>query len=1207
MKNSLRLALCALAVLIFGSVSLDAQNITTIVGGGPVNLPATGSSVGSPVAVRIDTLGNTYVLDNTFGRVLKVDTTGVMSVYAGNGTLGFSGDGGLATKAQLNAPSGMCIDAANNLFIADSDNAVIREVLASDGTIHTVVGVPTSTNPVYGGDTGLATAAHLHFPDGCAFDTNGNMYIADRANNEIRVVIAGPTPVAPIGVPTPVAVGHIYRFAGGANGNDGTQTPPTGGYGADGTAAFTAPIYGPFDVFVDPSNNVFFTDLGNNFDANGTPDKQPGQPQNNNVVRMISATTGFIQTVAGSVGLYGADNNVAAVGAKINEPKGLSMDPAGNLYFADAVNQVIRKISGGNISVVAGTILAKGFSGDTHPATSATLTFPAGSFIAANGVLYIADVGSNALRIVSLLTNDGPFLQGNIYTIAGNGKLSYGGDTAAATSGELNTPAGLAVDGTNNIMIADSGSDLIRKVSNATPGVLSTIAGAPENNGFLVTPAIINNAMGVATDASGNVYIADTTNCLVRKISTAGGVTTVAGVAPAVPDPDNSANAPVCGFTAAGTAAIGTKLGLINSVALDSKGNVFFSDSTNNVVWEVPATSVPGLTAGNAYIFAGTPSTTGAFGGDNGAANLAQLSSPMGIYIDIYDNVFIADAGNHRIREVPAINIGSMVPGSIYTIAGNGTSGTTGDNGPATSAELQFPYAIVVDHGENVFFSDTTRTLTPNPTSTQTIREIAGPHTTGKTPGDIYTVVGTLNAAGFSGDGAAATAAHLDLPLGLALQKTTPPGATANLLVSDSVNNRVRSVAGIANIAPVALASLSPNPLIFTAEPVGTLSAASAITLTNAGGAALTVTGVTIGGTNAGDYAETDNCVGTVAASATCTINVTFKPGALGASTATLTVADSAIGGTQSVALQGTGGSPTADLNPTTLTFTGTTVNTMSAAQTVTLTNNGNVPTLVTAITITGANAGDFATTNTCGAAGGILPTMNCTISVTFKPTATGARTATLNIADNVGVGTQMVALTGTGGAATLSLTVKDTDPSSTQTVSAGATATYNLSVTANNATTVTITCTGAPTAAVCTPAPASVMLTASTAGTFKVGVTTTARGSIVPFHQPNTKMQPPSVMQLVPMASLAVLFAIVMMFSWMQKPASRMRTLRVALSVCLILMPIAAATMLVGCGGSSSTSPPPATGTPAGSYTLTVTATSGSTTASTTVTLVVN
>ena len=274
----------------------------------------------------------------------------------------------------------------------------------------------------------------------------------------------------------------------------------------------------------------------------------------------------------------------------------------------------------------------------------------------------------------------------------------------------------------------------------------------------------------------------------------------------------------------------------------------------------------------------------------------------------------------------------------------------------------------------------------------------------------------------------------------------------------------------------------------------------------------------------------------------------------------------------------------------------------------MTLTNNGNVPTLVTAITITGANAGDFATTNTCGGAGGILPTMNCAISVTFKPTAAGARTATLNIADNVGTGTQMVALTGTGGAATLTLTVKDTDPSSTQTVSAGATATYNLSVTANNATTVAITCTGAPTAAVCTPAPASVVLTAGTAGTFKVGVTTTARGSIVPFHQPNTKIQPPSAMQLVPMASLALLFAIVMMFSWMQNPASRRRTLRVAMSVCLILMPIAAATMLVGCGGSSSTTPPPpATGTPAGSYTLTVTATSGSTTASTTVTLVVN
>src|ERR1700722_10907583 len=139
MKNSVRLALWALACLIFGSVSADAQNITTVIGGGPgtTGLPATSSSIGSPAAVRLDTAGNMYVLDNTFGRVLKVTPAGVVTVYAGNGTSGFSGDNLPAINAQMNGPSGMCIDTANNLYIADSDNSVIREVLAADQTIHT--------------------------------------------------------------------------------------------------------------------------------------------------------------------------------------------------------------------------------------------------------------------------------------------------------------------------------------------------------------------------------------------------------------------------------------------------------------------------------------------------------------------------------------------------------------------------------------------------------------------------------------------------------------------------------------------------------------------------------------------------------------------------------------------------------------------------------------------------------------------------------------------------------------------------------------------------------------------------------------------------------------------------------------------------------------------------------------------------------------
>lgn len=1094
MKNSVRFAVWALACLIFGCVSVQAQNITTVVGGGPVGLAPNGAgaaSVGSPVAVRFDTTGNMYVLDNQFSRVLKVDhTTGKMSVYAGNGTTGFSGDGAIATNAQMNGPSGMCIDSANNLFIADSDNNVIREVTAANGFMHTFAGVQT-TNPSFGGDGAAATGAHFHFPDGCAFDSKGNLYIADRGNNEIRVIVAtAGTPFAG------TTVGNIYNFAGA--GGAGPASPALG-YSPDGTAAIGALINGPFDVAVDATDNVFFADLGNNFSIDGSPGTTP--PLNNNVIRVVLAADGTVHTVAGKQTVYGADNNMLATAAAINEPKGLSFDSTGNLYFADTANHVIRKVApsiGGTITVVAGTLTHSGYSGDKGPATSANLSFPAGTTIDGAGNLFIADEDSNALRVVPLTTAYAAFglpstAVNNINTLAGNGHANFGGDGAAPTSGQLNIPAGLVVDPSGNVVIADSKSDVIRRSS---ASALSTISGLPENNGFLNGNAginALNGALGVATDKSGTVYFADTANCIVRKVGAAGATTTVAGVEPTIVNPDNPIkNLPTCGFVAAGGAAVGTTLGKVQSVALDSHGNVFFSDLTNNVIWEVPAGATP-----VAKIAVGQQSTTGAFSGDGAAANLAQLNGPTGIYIDIYDNLFIADAGNHRIREVPAVNVNTgttMTAGFIYTIAGNGTAGNTGDGAAAVDAELDTPFGIAVDFAENVYFSDIVN---------QTIREVSG------TTGDISTVAGTKNVAGFSGDGGAATSAKFDNPEGLALQLNASPSTTANLLVSDSVNNRVRSVANIANVAPVALASLNPNPVTFTAV-AGTSSPASVITLTNGGGATLMVTGApSIAGTNASDFAvSTENCStpGTVAAGANCTINVVFSPpsGTTGARTATLTVADSAFGGSQSVTLNGTVGTPV------------------------------------------------------------------LTLAIAPATTADGS-----------------------------------------QTVNAGATATYNLSVTANLTVTAAITCSGAPTAATCTPAPASVDVTAAAPGTLKVSVTTTARSAMLPFQQPVVKMQPPSFMQIAPMASLALLFLIAMMLGTMQNQAGRMRVVRVALSLCLILMPVAAATVLVGCGGGSSSTtpppPPPVTGTPAGTYTITVTATSGTTTAKTTLTLVVN
>ncbi len=975
-------------------------------------------------------------------------------------------------------------------------------------------------------------------------------------------------------------------------------------------------------------------------------------------------------------------------------------------------------MTAGDIYTIAGNA-SKGYAGDGGVAISASLANPAGSFVDATGSLFIADESNARIRQVTSTTAN--YTTETISTWAGNGSISFF-NAAPATAGQLDAPAGLAVDATGNLAIADVGfqgeQSLIRKV--ATPiasGALSTLVGSPGFNGFVNATNtgfpnyVENDAIGVAFDSSGNLYIADTGNCIVRKLS-AGVMTTVAGIEP-TPDLANPPNStPNCGFAAQGGAAVGTKLGAVNGVALDAAGDIFFSDATNNVIWEVPKNTAGTMTAGNAYIVVGTQDLTGSFGGEGGAAPAAHLNKPTDISFDVYGNLFIADTGNNIIREVPADNTSGKTAGFLYTVAGDKagqTAGYAGNGGPATNAKLNAPFTMVVDNAEDIFIADTNNNV---------IREVAGTTAGGKTAGDIYTVVGT-NVAGFAGDGGAAAAAELNTPQGLALD------GAGDLLIGDSQNNRVRSVAGIANVAAVPVASFQPSSLTFMAQPLTIKSTADVITLTNNGGATLTGIAITLGGTNAANFADTTTCTATLAAGANCTISVTFTPTAVGPASATLSIADNAIGSPQTIALSGTGqlGSPTdvvtpnpiafttpqlvgvasavlpvtlsnatgtgalvissitfggtnttdftqtnncgttvavgatctinvvfnptsvtppvrsatliitdnaADspqsvpvtgtaiapaisITPTSLTFASQTVKTPSAPQTVTIKNMGTGPLSFTGtgITISGANAADFsivAATDTCSAplAAGAM----CSFNVVYNPAAAGTSTAMIVVADSVPSSPQLIPLSGTATATPPALTLTlgpATGASPSQTVTAGQTATYMLQISANQNVNVTFTCAGAPTAATCTPPAAPVAVTAGTPAPVTVTVSTTARGMLAPQSEPATRMQPPAAIQMLPLSVLAVLLLILTLLGATQSPTGRLRLARVALSACLVLMPIAAATLLVGCGGgSSSTTPPPVTGTPAGTYTITVTATSGSTTAPTQLTLIV-
>ena len=480
MKNLAGVSLCALAVSLFGGMTVEAQNITTVAGGGPpatgTTVTKTGASVGAPTAIRQDTLGNTYILDNDFSRVYKVDTTGHLTVYAGNGSVGFNGEAGLATAAAMFEPSGMCIDSANNLYIADSDNAIVREIPATNqtfpfamtaGHIYTVAG-QQETNYTYGGDGLLATTTgaagvHLHFPDGCSVDSHGNLFIADRGNNAIRIVVIGFSNMPPVGLagPTWLAIPRSTR----AHLPSAVSRPlPASARTAHQRSVRPSTVRSTCSSI--PATTSSSPILGN-----------PGTTANN-VIREVPATTqtfpfamtaGDIYTVAGVQGQSGPPTSgVSAITAKLNGPEGIFVDAAGNLFFCDNSNEVIREVAGptpsagmvaGDIYTIAGKGTA-GYAGDGGIAVNASLTHPAGTFVDSTGSVFIADSVNDRIRQVS--TNTGSYLTETISTWAGNGSTSYS-DGTPATAAQFNSPAGVAFDAAGDLAIADVGASATPK------------------------------------------------------------------------------------------------------------------------------------------------------------------------------------------------------------------------------------------------------------------------------------------------------------------------------------------------------------------------------------------------------------------------------------------------------------------------------------------------------------------------------------------------------------------------------------------------------------------------------------------------------------------------------------------------------------------------------------------------------------------------
>jgi sugar lactone lactonase YvrE len=510
--------------------------ISTVAGNGSFGYAgdagaATSASLSDPFGVAVDAAGDLYIAD-TYNSVVRevAAANGFINTVAGNGSFGYSGDNSLATSAELNAPFGVTVDGAGNLYIADGQNSVIREVTAATGFISTVAG---SGNFGYSGDSGPATSASLFYPFGITVDGAGNLYIADTENSVIRMVTA--------------ATGLIGTVVGGGN----------AGYVGDGGAATGADLNFPQAIAVDGGGNLYIADT------------------DNSVIRKVSAATGVISTVAGN-GSYGyAGDGGAATSAELNEPQAIAVDGGGNLYIADTNNRVIRKVAAnGIISTVAGTG-SYGYAGDGGAATSAELSSPYGIAVDAAGNLYIADTYNEVVRKVTVAT-------GIISTVAGNGSGGYAGDGGPATSAELSSPEGIAVDGAGNLYIADTYNSVIRKVTAAT-GFISTVAGngnfGYSGDGGPAISAELSNPDGVAVDAGGNLYIADTNNLVIRRVTPTGVISTVVG----------NGN---YGFSGDGGAATSAELADPYGVAASSSGLFYIADTNNDVIREVTGLSL---------------------------------------------------------------------------------------------------------------------------------------------------------------------------------------------------------------------------------------------------------------------------------------------------------------------------------------------------------------------------------------------------------------------------------------------------------------------------------------------------------------------------------------------------------------------------------------------------------------------------------------